>query len=70
MDVIVKPTPTLKGDIGALSSKNYTTRYLLAAALAEGTSTIHFLPTARTAMRCADAFATLAPCWRKTTAKS
>lgn len=42
MDVIVKPTPTLNGEIGALSSKNYTTRYLLAAALAEGTSTIHF----------------------------
>lgn len=42
MDVIVKPTPSLKGQFGALSSKNYTTRYLLAAALAEGTSTIHF----------------------------
>ncbi|MDN4619534.1 3-phosphoshikimate 1-carboxyvinyltransferase [Paenibacillus sp. PsM32] len=42
MDVIVTPTPELKGEIGALSSKNYTTRYLLVAALAEGTSTIHF----------------------------
>jgi len=42
MDVIVTPTPVLKGEIGALSSKNYTTRYLLVAALAEGTSTIHF----------------------------
>ncbi|WP_458121787.1 3-phosphoshikimate 1-carboxyvinyltransferase [Paenibacillus sp. Z6-24] len=42
MDVIVTPTPILKGEIGALSSKNYTTRYLLVAALAEGTSTIHF----------------------------
>lgn len=40
MDVIVRPTPRLQGEIQALSSKNYTTRYLLAAALAEGTSTI------------------------------
>ena len=42
MDVIVKPTPELKGEIGALSSKNYTTRYLLVAALSEGTSTIYY----------------------------
>ncbi|MNO26623.1 3-phosphoshikimate 1-carboxyvinyltransferase [compost metagenome] len=42
MDVIVRPTPELKGEFGALSSKNYTTRYLLVAALAEGTSTIHY----------------------------
>ncbi|AJS57823.1 3-phosphoshikimate 1-carboxyvinyltransferase [Paenibacillus sp. IHBB 10380] len=42
MDVIVRPTPELKGTIGALSSKNYTTRYLLVAALAEGTSTIYY----------------------------
>ncbi|MNC20665.1 3-phosphoshikimate 1-carboxyvinyltransferase [compost metagenome] len=42
MDVIVKPTPELKGEFGALSSKNYTTRYLLVAALAEGTSTIYY----------------------------
>ncbi|MGF7049196.1 3-phosphoshikimate 1-carboxyvinyltransferase [Paenibacillus sp. DS2015] len=42
MDVIVRPTPELKGSIGALSSKNYTTRYLLVAALAEGTSTIYY----------------------------
>lgn len=42
MDVIVKPKQALKGDIQALSSKNYTTRYLLVAALADGTSTIHY----------------------------
>ncbi|MGO4110201.1 3-phosphoshikimate 1-carboxyvinyltransferase [Paenibacillus sp. YAF4_2] len=42
MDVIVTPTPILKGEIQALSSKNYTTRYLLVAALAEGTSTIYY----------------------------
>ncbi|OPA78536.1 3-phosphoshikimate 1-carboxyvinyltransferase [Paenibacillus selenitireducens] len=42
MDVIVTPTPRLEGDIQALSSKNYTTRYLLVAALANGTSTIHY----------------------------
>ncbi|MBB6730260.1 3-phosphoshikimate 1-carboxyvinyltransferase [Cohnella zeiphila] len=42
MDMIVTPTGKLQGDIQALSSKNYTTRYLLVAALAEGTSTIRF----------------------------
>lgn len=42
MDVIVTPTPLLTGEIQALSSKNYTTRYLLVAALAEGTSTIYY----------------------------
>ncbi|MFI2857579.1 3-phosphoshikimate 1-carboxyvinyltransferase [Paenibacillus sp. JSM ZJ436] len=42
MDVIVRPTAALSGSIGALSSKNYTTRYLLVAALAEGTSTIYY----------------------------
>src|SRR5690606_34886157 len=42
MDVIVTRTPELKGEIGALSSKNYTTRYLLVAALAEGESVIHY----------------------------
>ncbi|MBD2846225.1 3-phosphoshikimate 1-carboxyvinyltransferase [Paenibacillus sp. IB182496] len=41
MDIRVTPTPRLAGDIQALSSKNYTTRYLLVAALAEGTSTIY-----------------------------
>lgn len=40
MDVRVKPTKRLAGTINPLSSKNYTTRYLLAAALADGTSTI------------------------------
>jgi 3-phosphoshikimate 1-carboxyvinyltransferase len=42
MDVLVTPTPRLEGELQALSSKNYTTRYLLVAALAEGTSTIYF----------------------------
>lgn len=42
MDMIVTPTAELKGEINALSSKNYTTRYLLVAALAEGTSTIYY----------------------------
>src|SRR5690348_13700683 len=40
--VHVKPTSRLHGNIQALSSKNYTTRYLLAAALAEGTSTVYY----------------------------
>jgi 3-phosphoshikimate 1-carboxyvinyltransferase len=42
MDAIVKPSQRLKGEIQALSSKNYTTRYMLIAALAEGKSTIHY----------------------------
>ncbi|WP_028611167.1 3-phosphoshikimate 1-carboxyvinyltransferase [Paenibacillus harenae] len=42
MDVLVTPTPRLAGELQALSSKNYTTRYLLVAALAEGTSTIFY----------------------------
>ncbi|WP_010269938.1 3-phosphoshikimate 1-carboxyvinyltransferase [Paenibacillus senegalensis] len=42
MKAIVQPTSSLQGEINALSSKNYTTRYLLAAALAEGTSTIYY----------------------------
>lgn len=40
MNVAVKPTARLSGEINALSSKNYTTRYMLAAALAEGESTL------------------------------
>jgi 3-phosphoshikimate 1-carboxyvinyltransferase len=40
MDVRVIPTAQLKGEINALPSKNYTTRYMLTAALAAGTSKI------------------------------
>ncbi|TBL78265.1 3-phosphoshikimate 1-carboxyvinyltransferase [Paenibacillus thalictri] len=42
MKALVKPTERLEGTINALSSKNYTTRYMLIAALAEGTSTIYY----------------------------
>lgn len=35
-DVLVHPVPELRGELRAQPSKNYTTRYLLAAALAEG----------------------------------
>lgn len=42
MRAIVHPTPNLQGEIQALSSKNYTTRYLLIGALAEGTSTVYY----------------------------
>ncbi len=42
MQAIVKPTARLQGEINALSSKNYTTRYLLIGALAEGTSTVYY----------------------------
>lgn len=41
MDVRVYPAAWLEGTIDPPSSKNYTTRYLLAAALAEGESIIH-----------------------------
>lgn len=41
MKAIIKPTDYLQGEINALSSKNYTTRYLLLAALAEGTSAVY-----------------------------
>ncbi|UUZ85774.1 3-phosphoshikimate 1-carboxyvinyltransferase [Paenibacillus sp. P26] len=42
MKAIVKPTQRLEGTINALSSKNYTTRYLLIGALADGTSTVYY----------------------------
>ncbi|AFC32011.1 3-phosphoshikimate 1-carboxyvinyltransferase [Paenibacillus mucilaginosus 3016] len=42
MKAIVKPTQRLEGTINALSSKNYTTRYLLIGALADGTSTVRY----------------------------
>ncbi len=42
MKAIVKPTAKLQGEIQALSSKNYTTRYMLVGALADGTSTIYY----------------------------
>lgn len=42
MKAIIHPAVTLKGEIQALSSKNYTTRYMLAAALADGFSRIHY----------------------------
>jgi 3-phosphoshikimate 1-carboxyvinyltransferase len=42
MDAIVRPAQRLAGEIQALSSKNYTTRYMLAAGLAEGTSVLHY----------------------------
>ncbi|MCL6459054.1 MAG: 3-phosphoshikimate 1-carboxyvinyltransferase [Gorillibacterium sp.] len=42
MKAVIKPAVHLQGEIQALSSKNYTTRYLLVGALAEGTSTIWY----------------------------
>jgi 3-phosphoshikimate 1-carboxyvinyltransferase len=42
MKAIVSPAVRLQGEINALSSKNYTTRYLLIGALAEGTSQIYY----------------------------
>ncbi|WP_438433485.1 3-phosphoshikimate 1-carboxyvinyltransferase [Gorillibacterium sp. sgz500922] len=42
MKAWVKPAVRLEGEIQALSSKNYTTRYLLVGALSEGTSTIWY----------------------------
>jgi 3-phosphoshikimate 1-carboxyvinyltransferase len=42
MKAIINPAVRLQGEINALSSKNYTTRYLLIGALAEGTSLIYY----------------------------
>lgn len=42
MKAIVHPVKRLEGEIQALSSKNYTTRYMLVAALAKGTSQIQY----------------------------
>ena len=42
MRAIISETAELKGHLQPPSSKNYTTRYLLAAALAEGESVVHF----------------------------
>jgi len=42
MQAQVSPTRSLSGRIDPPSSKNYTTRYLLAAALAEGESVVRF----------------------------
>ena len=42
MQASVRPTQNLSGRIDPPSSKNYTTRYLLAAALAEGESIVRF----------------------------
>lgn len=42
MKAIIHPTGQLTGSINALSSKNYTTRYLLVGALAEGRSTVYY----------------------------
>ncbi len=42
MDVRVYPATRLEGTVNPPSSKNYTTRYLLAAALAEGESLIRY----------------------------
>ena len=42
MDVVVYPATRLEGMINPPSSKNFTTRYLLAAALADGESVIRY----------------------------
>jgi len=42
MKALVRPTRQLRGEIQALSSKNYTTRYMLVAGLAEGTSVLRY----------------------------
>jgi len=41
MQVYIKPCESLKGILRAQPSKNYTTRYLLAASLAKGESFVH-----------------------------
>ncbi|MFN4251292.1 3-phosphoshikimate 1-carboxyvinyltransferase [Deinococcus sp.] len=54
-DVIVHPVAGLRGELRAQPSKNYTTRYLLAAALAEGESRVVGVATSEDAgamLRC------------------
>ena len=55
---IIHPTAALRGTIQPPSSKNYTTRYLLVAALAEGESSVRFPAKSDDAdamMRCLEA---------------
>lgn len=55
---IIHPTATLRGVLQPPSSKNYTTRYLLVAALADGVSTVRFPARSDDAdamMRCLEA---------------
>ncbi|ADV66559.1 3-phosphoshikimate 1-carboxyvinyltransferase [Deinococcus maricopensis] len=54
-DVTVHPVAALRGTLHAQPSKNYTTRYLLAAALAEGPTRVHGVATSEDAealLRC------------------
>ncbi|ACO45770.1 3-phosphoshikimate 1-carboxyvinyltransferase [Deinococcus deserti] len=54
-DVVVHPVRELRGDVRAQPSKNYTTRYLLAAALAEGETRVVGVATSEDAhamLRC------------------
>ncbi|GAA5446567.1 3-phosphoshikimate 1-carboxyvinyltransferase [Deinococcus depolymerans] len=54
-DVIVHPAAELRGELRAQPSKNYTTRYLLAAALADGESRVVGVATSEDAgamLRC------------------
>ncbi|MCX8036214.1 MAG: 3-phosphoshikimate 1-carboxyvinyltransferase [Candidatus Sumerlaeia bacterium] len=58
MDAIVHPATGLRGILQPPSSKNYTTRYLLVSALAEGTSRVRFPARSDDAdamMRCLEA---------------
>lgn len=57
---VIAPGPqTLKGEITAQPSKNYTTRYLLAAALGEGKSTITNIAASEDAVALQHALTTL-----------
>ncbi|SMB92062.1 3-phosphoshikimate 1-carboxyvinyltransferase [Deinococcus hopiensis] len=54
-DVLVHPAPELRGELRAQPSKNYTTRFLLAAALADGETRVVGAATsedARALLRC------------------
>lgn len=54
-DVVVHPAPELRGELRAQPSKNYTTRYLLAAALAVGETRVVGVATSEDAgamLRC------------------
>lgn len=58
-DILVYPASSLRGEVRAQPSKNYTTRYLLAAALSEGESRLSSVAQSEDAealLRCLRAF--------------
>ena len=61
MQAQVSPTRSLSGRIDPPSSKNYTTRYLLAAAPAAGESIVRFPASTTMRLQCDAAYVNWAP---------